>query len=231
MAQTLCGGVRGESALIHFDRRDKVFLTLEGVEGCGKTSQARMLAHALRARGVSVLQTREPGGSPIGGSMRSILLSEEYAVSPRTELLLYAAERAEHVRSVIRPALARGELVLCDRFGDATRAYQAWGRGLPRKDVEALHSFATEGLEPDMTLYLRLSVEGAIERARLRDSSAAAGEGRFEAEALDFHRRVAQGYEALALEYPDRIVPVDAEGSREAVAGRILEIVEAHLGF
>jgi len=208
-----------------------VFLTFEGVEGCGKTSQARMLADALRARGIAVLSTREPGGSPIGGAMRSILLSEEYAVGPRTELLLYAAERAEHVRRVIRPALARGELVLCDRFGDATRAYQAWGRGLPRADVEALHAFAAEGLEPDLTLYLRLPVEGALERARLRDGSAATGEGRFEAEAMDFHRRVALGYETLAGEYPKRIVPIDAEGSREVVAVRILEILEARLGL
>ena len=208
-----------------------MFLTFEGVEGCGKTSQARMLADALRTRGIAVLSTREPGGSPIGGAMRSILLSEEYAVGPRTELLLYAAERAEHVRRVIRPALARGELVLCDRFGDATRAYQAWGRGLPRADVEALHAFAAEGLEPDLTLYLRLPVEGALERARLRDGSAATGEGRFEAEAMDFHRRVALGYETLAGEYPKRIVPIDAEGSREVVAVRILEILEARLGL
>lgn len=208
-----------------------MFLTFEGVEGCGKTSQARMLAESLRARGIAVLSTREPGGSPIGGAMRSILLSEEYAVGPRTELLLYAAERAEHVRRVIRPALARGELVLCDRFGDATRAYQAWGRGLPRADVEALHAFAAEGLEPDLTLYLRLPVEGALERARLRDGSAATGEGRFEAEAMDFHRRVALGYETLAGEYPKRIVPIDAEGSREVVAVRILEILEARLGL
>lgn len=177
------------------------------------------------------MATREPGGSPIGGAMRSILLSEEYAVGPRTELLLYAAERAEHVRSIIRPALARGELVMCDRFGDATRAYQAWGRGLPRADVEALHAFATEGLEPELTLYLRLPVEGAIERARLRDGAAASREGRFEAEAMDFHRRVALGYEALAGEYPNRIVTIDAEGTREVVAGRILEILEARLGL
>jgi dTMP kinase len=97
--------------------------------------------------------------------------------------------------------------------------------------VEALHAFATEGLEPDLTLYLRLPVEGALERARLRDGSAASGEGRFEAEAMDFHRRVAQGYEALAGEYPKRIIAIDAEGTREVVAGRIMEILEARLGL
>jgi dTMP kinase len=153
-----------------------VFLTLEGVEGCGKTSQARVLADALRARGSRFVDPNPDAHR----QSRSIF--EEYAVGPRTELLLYAAERAEHVRSVIRPALARGELVLCDRFGDATRAYQAWGRGLPRADVEAIHAFATEGLEPDLTLYLRLPVEVALDRARLRDGSAVPG-GRPEAEA------------------------------------------------
>lgn len=208
-----------------------MFVTLEGVEGCGKTSQAHTLAHNLRGRGIAVALTREPGGSPIGAAMRSILLSERYAVNPRTELLLYAAERAEHVESVIRPALTRGEWVLCDRFGDATRAYQAWGRGLPRKNVEALHAFATGGLEPDLTLYLRLPIERAIERARLRDGAAHSGEGRFEAETLDFHRRVAEGYESLAREFSDRIVPVDASGSREVVAGRLWAILEARLGL
>lgn len=206
-------------------------MTLEGVEGCGKSSQARTLARRLQGRGTAVLLTREPGGSPIGGALRSILLSEAYTVTPRTELLLYAAERAEHVERVIRPALARGELVLCDRFGDATRAYQAWGRGLPRADVETLHAFATGGLEPDLTLYLRLPVEEAIERARRRDGEASAGEGRFEAEDLEFHGRVAQGYECLAREFPGRIVPVDGSGSREVVAERLWHIVEARLGF
>lgn len=208
-----------------------MFVTLEGVEGCGKTSQARTLADRLRGRGMTVLLTREPGGSPIGGAMRSILLSEAYAVSPRTELLLYAAERAEHVERVIRPALDRGELILCDRFGDATRAYQTWGRGLPRKDVETLHAFATGGLEPDLTLYLRLPVEKAVGRARLRDGAAPVGEGRFEAETLEFHSRVAEGYESLAREFPDRIVPVDASGPREVVAERLWKILEARLGF
>ncbi len=206
-----------------------VFITLEGVEGCGKTSQARALAEALRRGGRTVVLTREPGGSPIGGTLRSILLSETYAVCPNTELLLYAAERAEHVDRLIRPALERGEWVLCDRFGDATRAYQAWGRGLPRADVEALHAFATGGLEPDLTLYLRVPVAEALQRARRRDGEAAMGEGRFEAEALTFHLRVAEGYETLARECPERIVPVDATGSREDVARLIWTAVEARL--
>jgi dTMP kinase len=208
-----------------------VFLTLEGVEGCGKTSQARELASALRAAGRAVTLTREPGGSPIGPPLRSILLSETYAVCPRAELLLYAAERAEHVERVICPALARGEWVLCDRFGDATRAYQAWGRGLPRHEVEAVHALAAGGLEPTWTIYLKVGVEEGLERARRRDGLARRGEGRFEAEDLAFHRKVAEGYEALALEYPGRIITVDASGSREAVAARIWAALEGRLGL
>ena len=107
-----------------------MFLTFEGIEGCGKSTQIERLAAFLRGRGLVVTLTREPGGSPIGPSLRALLLSESYSVAPETELLLYAAERAEHVARVIRPALDRGELVLCDRYGDATRAYQSWGRGL-----------------------------------------------------------------------------------------------------
>jgi len=183
-----------------------VFLTFEGIEGCGKTTQLSHLAGDLRDRGISVLTTREPGGSPVGPALRRILLSEEYGISERAELLLYAAERAEHVARIIRPALERREWVLCDRFGDATRAYQCFGRGLPRQDVEQAHAIATGGLEPDLTLLLTLSVEEALRRARARNGSGPAGEGRFEAESLAFHRRVALGYEALAAEFP-RVPP------------------------
>ena len=206
------------------------FVTLEGIEGCGKTTQVSLLADALKARGIAVLLTREPGGSPIGGSLREILLSESHAVAPRTELLLYAAERAEHVAKVILPALDRGLWVLCDRFGDATRAYQAFGRGLPREEVEAAHAIATGGLEPDLTLLLRLPVEESLARARARLAASPDGLGRFEAEAEAFHRRVAEGYDALAREFPDRIRPVDAAGPAAEVTARILRAVEESLG-
>lgn len=205
-----------------------MFVTLEGIEGSGKTTQAALLADALRRRGRSVLLTREPGGSPLGGALRAILLSEAHAPSPRCELLLYLAERAEHVEKVIAPARARGQWVVCDRFGDATRAYQAFGRGLPRDLVEALHAAATGGLEPDLTLYLRIGLEEGLKRARDRDRARSGrDEGRFEAEPLDFHRRVLEGYERLAAEYPGRIAAVEASGSVEEVHGRILRLLEA----
>lgn len=204
-----------------------MFLTFEGIEGSGKSSQLRRLADYLSGLGVPVTCTREPGGSPVGGALRALLLSETYAVAPATELLLYAAERAEHVARVVRPALACGQWVLCDRYGDATRAYQCWGRGLRRADVEAVHGLATGGLEPDLTLWLRLDPEVALARARTRDADRGTAEGRFEAEALAFHRRVAEGYAALAAEMPGRMVPVDAEGTPEAVFGRILLALES----
>ncbi len=204
-----------------------MFLTFEGIEGCGKSTQVHRLADHLRTRGTALTLTREPGGSPIGPALRSLLLSESYAVVPRTELLLYAAERAEHVARVVRPALERSEWVLCDRYGDATRAYQCWGRGLPREVVERAHALASGGLEPDLTLWLNLPVEQALGRARDRNRSGGATEGRFEAEALAFHRRVAEGYAALAAEFPSRIAAVDGSGDPDAVFARVLAVLEA----
>ncbi len=204
-----------------------MFLTFEGIEGCGKSTQIERLAAHLESRGVKVTLTREPGGSPIGKGLRSILLSESYAVAAETELLLYAAERAEHVAKVIRPALARGERVLCDRYGDATRAYQCWGRGLSREAVEAAHAIATGGLEPDLTIWLKLDPEEALARAKSRNLQLSNGEGRFEAEKLDFHRRVAEGYARLAEEFPGRIVAVDGRGEAGAVFARVTAALES----
>jgi dTMP kinase len=185
-----------------------------------------MLAEFIRGRGLEVVETREPGGSPIGSALRALLLSDGSDLLPPTELLLYAAERSEHVGRVIRPALERGAWVVCDRYGDATRAYQAFGRRLPREAVEQVHALATGGLEPGLTLFLRLPVEEALARARSRNSISSSAEGRFEAEEEAFHRRVAEGYEALAREFPRRIRAVDGGGSREAVFERIRGIVE-----
>ncbi len=208
-----------------------MFITLEGIEGCGKTTQARRLADYLERSGRRVTLTREPGGSPIGDRLRAILLSEDYAVSPPAELLLYAAERAEHVARVIRPALERGDWVVCDRYGDATRAYQAFGRGIGRGRIEEAHAIATEGLEPDVTFLLRIPVEEGLSRALARNGRRRDGEGRFEAESIAFHRRVAEGYEKLAAEYPERIVTVDGTGDEDDVARRVTAALEVRLGL
>ena len=208
-----------------------MFITFEGVEGSGKTTQVALLATALRHRGLAVLETREPGGSPVGPEIRRVLLAEGRHLTPATELLLYGAERAEHVAKVILPALQRGERVLCDRYGDATRAYQAFGRGLPRDLVEAVHSLATSGLEPDLTLWIKVAVEPSLARARRRNLKHPNGEGRFEAEELAFHERVAAGYAALAAEFPERITAVDGEGTTQEVAVRVLSLVERRFGL
>ncbi|MEJ2368462.1 MAG: dTMP kinase [Acidobacteriota bacterium] len=204
-----------------------MFLTFEGIEGCGKTTQIKRLGGWLEKSGVQVTLTREPGGSHIGEPLRKILLSREYSIAPLTELLLYVSDRAEHLEKIIRPALARGDWVLCDRYGDATRAYQAFGRNIRREIVEQAHALATSGLEPDLTLFLRMSPETAVERARRRNNREESSEDKFEAEALAFHRRVAAGYGALAEEFPGRIAAVDAEGTPDEVFARILSVLES----
>jgi len=206
-----------------------MFVSFEGIEGCGKSTQIHRAEASFRGRGIPVVLTREPGGSPLGCELRGILLGDGREMAPVTELLLYCAERAEHVARVIRPALEAGAVVLTDRYGDATRAYQAFGRGLPLDEVERVHAFATGGLEPDLTLWLRLPVEDSLDRARRRHDPS--GEGRFEAEALAFHRKVAEGYEALAKRDRRRIVPVDGSGSEEEVAIRIRDILKRRGAF
>ncbi|HNQ78401.1 MAG TPA: dTMP kinase [Acidobacteriota bacterium] len=199
-----------------------MFITFEGVEGSGKTTQIRLLEQYLAEKRLPFVSTREPGGSPIGAELRKILLSEHHDICVRTELLLYMAERAEHVEKVIKPALAEGKWVLCDRFGDATRAYQVFGRGLPRRLVEDLESFAASDLEPDITVLLRLDPASALRRARARNQTLPFSEGKFEAEELDFHGRVYEGYEALAKEFPKRFSVIDASGEPHEVFARLL---------
>ena len=198
------------------------FITFEGIEGCGKTTQLQRLAAALTAAGQAVLVTREPGGCAIADALRAVLLdSANQAMAPTTELLLYAAARAQHVAEVIRPALAEGRIVLCDRFSDATLAYQGYGRGLDRELIRELNRVATGGLVPDLTVLLDFPAEEGLARARQRNAgSSGPDEGRFEAESLAFHRRVREGYLALATAAP-RFRIVDARGDQETVAARI----------
>ena len=198
------------------------FITFEGIEGCGKTTQLRRLAAGLQVAGHAVRLTREPGGCAIADTLRALLLdSANRAMAPNTELLLYAAARAQHVAEVIRPALEAGGIVLCDRFSDATLAYQGYGRGLDPEMIAELNRVATGGLAPDVTLLLDLPVEDGLARARERNAdSDGPDEGRFEAEALAFHQRVRDGYLKLAAAEP-RIRVIDARGDQAMVAARI----------
>jgi dTMP kinase len=205
-----------------------LFITFEGIEGCGKTTQIRLLAERLRRSGLKVLATREPGGCPIADAIRSILLHPgSSALVPRAELLLYAAARAQHVDEVIRPALSGGSLVLCDRFIDASVAYQGGGRGLDPSLIASLNTLATDGILPNLTLLLDMPAEEGLLRARRRNASAPE-EDRFERENLDFHRRVRSSYLQLARQH-ERFMVIDATGSVEAVAERIGAAVEAVL--
>ena len=197
------------------------FITFEGGEGCGKSTQVRRLKAALESRGVKVLLTREPGGTPLAEKVRS-LLKDETGDPPcdRAELLLFLAARAQLVLNVIRPALESGTWVVSDRFSDSTLAYQGYGRGLPLDVVRAANDFACEGLKPDLTLLL--DVDPATARARMRGREAAThtAADRIERAGDDFHARLRQGFLEMAAAEPRRIVTVDASGTEEDVWGR-----------
>ncbi|GFO64565.1 dTMP kinase [Geomonas paludis] len=190
------------------------FITFEGVEGCGKTTQLRLLKERLEADGEKVVATREPGGCPIADQMRAILLDAgNSAITPLAELLLYAAARAQHVQEVIVPALERGETVLCDRFTDATVAYQGHGRELDLDVIGQLNALATGGVQPDLTVLIDCPVQVGLSRALSRiEATSGAREERFELESVRFHERVREGYLALARAYPERFVVVDGSG-------------------
>ncbi|HJB55346.1 MAG TPA: dTMP kinase [Candidatus Olsenella avistercoris] len=197
-----------------------VFITLEGADGCGKSTQAARLADALEASGREVVRLREPGGTAISEKVRAILLDPANAeMCPECELMLYEASRAQLVREVVEPALSRGAVVLCDRFYDSTYAYQAGGRSLPEGLVRRANALGSCGLDPDRTLVFDLDPELAYARAT------AGGADRMEAEGLAFQRRVRDAYLRLAQAEPARVRIVDASGEREAVAGRALAAI------
>ena len=188
-----------------------VFVTFEGGEGSGKTTQLKLLAHHLRALGSEVIETRDPGGTTIGKEIRTLLLSPESApMSVAAELLLYEASRAQLVREVIAPALARGVSVLCDRFTDSTLAYQGFGRGIDVNLIRQLNQFATEGLAPDLTILLDLDPAIGLQRCARSSSIEPSSRDRIEAEPLRFHQRVREGYLALARGEPKRMRVIDA---------------------
>ncbi len=198
-----------------------VFVTLEGGEGTGKTTQAQRLAEHLERLGHRVRLTREPGGTALGRDLRRMLLEvREDPPCPRAELLLYGADRAQHVERLIRPALEAGEVVVCDRFTDATEAYQGWGRGMPAEAVRAVNRLAAAGVVPDRTVVLDLDPEEGVARSLGRHGPQGA-EVLFEREDLAFHRRVRQGYRAIAEREPGRVRLVDASGSEDEVFERV----------
>jgi dTMP kinase len=198
-----------------------VLITFEGVEGCGKSTQAELLQRSLRERGVQVLLTREPGGTTLGEQVRALLLSPASAPVPLAELFLLEAARAHLVATVIVPALARGEVVLSDRFSDSSLAYQGSARGLEWDVVRRLNAIACGELRPARTVILQVPLELALSRARSRIATTAANR-RFEDEAEPFHRLVAAGFQRLAREEPERVRLVDGSGSPESVHERVL---------
>lgn len=202
-----------------------LFITLEGPDGGGKSTQARLLVEHLTARGLSALLTREPGGTPIGDQIRRTLMDlGNTGMQPRTEILLFSASRAQIVHQVIRPRLEAGGVVVCDRFYDSTLAYQGYGHGLDLTALRAITDFATGGLRPDLTFLIDLPAEDGLRRRRRGGQW-----NRLDAYDLAFHQRVRQGYFDLAAAEPDRWVTVDATRPVEAVQSEIRRLVEARL--
>ena len=207
-----------------------LFISFEGLDGSGKTTQMRRLAKRLRARGHVVLETVEPGGTEIGGKIRQVLLdAANQELSPTAELLLYFASRAQNVDERIGPALRRGEIVLADRFTDSTLVYQGCGRGLGAETVLALDRVACRGLKPDLTLLVDIDVETSLARARARNAAQPAGETRMDEQSLEFHRKVYEAYQALAAGEPERIRRIDGRAAIEEIELAIWDVVSAHV--
>jgi dTMP kinase len=200
------------------------FITFEGIDGSGKSTQLRMLASELRLRGHEVVATREPGGTPLGSRLRQLLLDTEEQVDPLAELLLYAADRAQHVRTLVRPALDSAHVVLSDRYADATVAYQGAGRGFPEKLVSELVALATGGLLPDLTLIFDLTVDESQRRANRR-ASKGSKQDRLDAEDAAFHARVRDAYLRIAAAEPERVRVIDASGSVQETQTQVMRIV------
>ena len=209
-----------------------MLITFEGGEGAGKTTQIVTLAGYLTERGVGCILTREPGGTDLGKRIRALVLSPDHSgMAPETELLLYMADRAEHLSTVIRPALADGKTVLCDRFFDATLVYQGTARGLSPEWIAQLHALVFAGLQPDLTLLLDLPAAVGLARARrqLEKGVRSTQESRFEDETLAFHQRVREGYLALARQKPERFRVIDAAQAEGRVREDIRSVVESFL--
>ncbi len=205
-----------------------IFITLEGIEGAGKTTQVPRILEFLESKGLECQTTREPGGTGIGAKIRAILLNAEHtSLAPVAELLLYEADRAHHMARLIKPAMDAGKCVICDRFIDATTAYQGYARGLSLDFINLLHAEILDGLEPDLTFLFDLPAKTGIGRARARlsDQNCTDEEGRFEAEDIAFHQKVREGYLTLAKQNPGRFRIVRADVSPDQVWDQMLDIL------
>jgi dTMP kinase len=200
------------------------FITFEGIDGSGKSTQLRMLASVLRLGGFEVVVTREPGGTPLGTRLRTALLDAQAEVDPLAELLLYAADRAQHVRTLLRPALETSHIVLSDRYADATVAYQGAGRGFTPELIAEVVALATGGLKPDLTLLFDVSVAECLMRTKRREASDQ-GKDRLDGEDVDFYARVRERYLEIAAAEPERVRVVDAGGSVAETHTKVIEIV------
>lgn len=203
------------------------FITFEGIDGSGKSTQLRLLADFLRKQGCDVLATREPGGTPVGLRLRAALLDGKEEVDPLTELLVFAADRAQHVRRVLRPALESDRVVLSDRYADATIAYQGAGRGFAPELISEIVQLATEGLKPDLTLLFDLPVNESVIRTRRRSEGKSRRHpgDRLDAEDMEFHLRVRDSYLRLAAEEPERFRIIESGGSLEITHKHVKEII------
>lgn len=199
------------------------FITFEGVDGCGKSTQLRLFASELRLRGVSVMTTREPGGTPLGRRIREILLETDEMVNPLAELLLFAADRAQHVEILIKPSLALGHTVISDRFADATAAYQGAGRGFSAETIESVISLAAGGLKPDLTFLYDLPVETALKRMTARTADGGK-DNRLDVETADFHTRVRENYLNAAADEPHRFCVIDARRSINEIHAETMRV-------
>ncbi|MBP9561563.1 MAG: dTMP kinase [Syntrophorhabdaceae bacterium] len=202
-----------------------MFITFEGTEGCGKTTQINLLYEYLLAKGYKVIKTREPGGTPLGESIRKMLIQKAKAINPLAELLLMMAMRAQHVEDVIVPAITEKKIVLCDRFSDATYAYQGYGRGIDTNIIDYINRLATKGITPDLTILIDIDIEGGLRRK----SEDKGQMDRFEVEDISFHQRIRYGYHRLSTENKDRFFVVDGSGDILRVHEIIRERIERHL--
>jgi len=209
------------------------FITFEGIDGSGKSTQLRLLGNFLRANGCDLLLTREPGGTTLGLRLRAALLDAMEEVDPLTELLVFAADRAQHVRRMLRPALEAGRVVISDRYADATVAYQGAGRGFSTELITQIVQLATEGLKPDLTLLFDVSIEESTNRTTRRSTSRGASgkapRDRLDIEHADFHTRVRDAYLQIALAEPERVKLIDTSGPVEHTHDRVKEIIVPYL--